>query len=241
MYRTLHNPHRFNMPVSYDLHLAADSVRPAVRSLTLVRFDLAQRLLPVLPAFVRIDALEALRVSHFTGGLVAMVDALLCQTPNMRELTLLFHRFASANLSYAVAQSEKYHLPGLTRCPHLESLALGVEIHLDYDLIEINQVYWRRCLEPLSSAPSTLCRVSVSIQTWAVTGTNYFEPLAELDWELLDSVLSHFTHLTTIKVYISSRNIGRWILAEDEMRSRLAEKLSARNRSMLHIAFGDAP
>ncbi|GJE89430.1 F-box protein [Phanerochaete sordida] len=238
--RALHSAYRFAPPALHELQPAPHSARPAVRVLALGRFDAAQKLLPVLPAFVRVDTLEALRVSHFTGGLVALVDALLGQTPRLRELALSFFRFASANLAYAVAQSEQYHLPGLARCPRLEALTLGVEIHLDYDLSDINQVYWRRCLEALGSACPGVRTLTLAIQTWAVTGTNYFEPLAELDWALLDRLLARFAQLTAVRVDVSSRNIGHWILAEDEMRARLSEKLSPRIRSLVRIAFADA-
>lgn len=118
-------------------------------------------------------------------------------------------------------------------------MRLGVEVHLDYDLSEINQVYWRRCLHVLVRTHPGVRRVALSISTWAVTGTSYFEPLAALDWALLDELLSRYAKLESVDISIGTRSIAPWILNVEDMRTRLAGKFSAQSRERLDIRFID--
>lgn len=113
-------------------------------------------------------------------------------------------------------------------------------MHLDYDLSEINLVYWRRCLDVLSYTQSAVRHVTITVLTWAVTGTSYFEPLASLDWDLLDQHLHRYTQLETINICIKSRNIAQWILTVDDMMTQLRGKFSARHQHMLSVEFGDS-
>lgn len=138
-----------------------------------------------------------------------------------------------------IAQVEQFSLPGLAACTHLQSVSLGMEVHLDYDLSDVNLVYWRLCLEVLSSTQPTVRRVTISILTWAVTGTSYFEPLAALDWTLLDSYVARYPLLECVEVKVSSRSIAPWIVGVDEMCARLGDMFSARNREFVRITFGE--
>ena len=123
-------------------------------------------------------------------------------------------------------------------CSQLQSVHIGVEVHLDYDLSEINLVYWRRCLEVLKNTQPTVRSVTISVLTWAVSDTSYFEPLALLDWDMLERYLSRYKQLERVSVRISSRNIAPWILDVEEMQTRLAAKFSAKHQRMLNVVFG---
>ena len=123
-------------------------------------------------------------------------------------------------------------------CSQLKSVHIGVEVHLDYDLSEINLVYWRRCLEVLKNTQPTVRSVTISVLTWAVSDTSYFEPLALLDWDMLERYLSRYKQLERVSVRISSRNIAPWILDVEEMQTRLAAKFSAKHQCMLNVVFG---
>ena len=114
-----------------------------------------------------------------------------------------------------------------------------MEVHLDYHLGEINQVYWRRCLEALPITHHNIRLVTLSILAWAVDHNSYFGPLAELDWKLLNERLLCYPHLEAIVVSVGKRGVSSWILGVDEMCAELAAKFSPKNRQMLKICFGE--
>ncbi|KIP02668.1 hypothetical protein PHLGIDRAFT_130607 [Phlebiopsis gigantea 11061_1 CR5-6] len=227
------------LPVASDLELARVTTRPAVTAVTIGRFHATAKVLDLLPLLVDVDSLERLCITSLPESTLPPVDTLIHRATHLREVSLLFHRFSSSNLAYALAQTAQTRLPALAACAALEAISLGVEIHLDHELDSVNGVYWHRALALLADAPACVRRVHIAVRTWAVADTSCFAPLAALDWALLDALLARYAQLEEFRVLVSSRSVAPWIVGVDAMCAELAGKFSGRNMELVEIVFGE--
>lgn len=90
VYGRLKSPLRFAIPVSDDIELARSAVLPVVKAVTMSHFGEEEKMLSVLSASVGTSVLENLRISKFWSHIVPVVDALLSQATNLRDITLFF-------------------------------------------------------------------------------------------------------------------------------------------------------
>lgn len=112
-------------------------------------------------------------------------------------------------------------------------------MYLDHDLNDYNLVYWRHCLEVLSTTQPTVRRVTIAILTHSLSDTSYFEPLAALDWTLLDRYVTRYPLLECIEVKLSTRGHALGIVCVDEISSRLVDMFSVRNKEFVRIIIGE--